>query len=150
MSNKHRDHVERRYNSLIYALRLVIHYNTNDEFLEEFERDLKVYGENYVPAFTKFSSSDCPVSWVLWQLLVCMYGDYGTSPRSGWINNLTGALRFIDELKGGNDKSFNESCYRIAKRHLGSKYGSAVYADTDSIKVEEEEHGLSDANNSED
>lgn len=103
MSNKHRDHVERRYNALINALRLVVHYNTNDDFLEEFTQDLKLYGENYYPAFTKFSFAECPVSWVLWQLIVCMYGDYGTSPRSGWINNLEGALRFLEVLKEGKD-----------------------------------------------
>ncbi len=100
MGNKHRDHVERRYNALINALRLVVHYNANDDFLEEFERDLKVYGENYFPSFSKFTTEYCPVSWVLWQLLVCMYGDYGVSPRSGWINDLAGAIRFINELKG--------------------------------------------------
>lgn len=100
MANKHRDNIERRYNSLISALQNVINYNTNDDFLEEFERDLKVCGEKYFPSFSKFAIKDCPVSWVLWQLLVCMYGDYGVSPRVGWITNLSGALDFLEELKG--------------------------------------------------
>lgn len=101
MSNKHRDHVERRYNSLINALRLYIHYNDNLEHLEELERDLKIYGENFYPALSKWTREENHATWMIWQLLVCMYGDYGVSPRAGWINNLEGALHFIKELKEG-------------------------------------------------
>lgn len=99
MSNKHRDHVERRYNSLISAMQHVINYNLPDDFIDSFILQLKVYGENFHPLLER---EDNPVVWVLWQLIVCMYGDYGTSPRSGWITNLSGALRFLEELKGGN------------------------------------------------
>lgn len=100
MSNKHRDHVERRYNALINALRLVVHYNADMEHIEELEHDLKVYGENFYPALTRYTREENSVLWVLWQLIVCMYGNYGTSPRSGWITNLSGALKFLEELKG--------------------------------------------------
>lgn len=109
MSNKHRDHVERRYKRLINALCMVIHYNTNDDFLEEFTRDLHVYGENYVPAFTKFTVKECPISWVLWQLIVCMYGDYGVSPRAGWITDLSGAISFLEELNGGEKSGLSNA-----------------------------------------
>lgn len=103
MSNKYRDHVERRYNSLINALRLFVHYNADMEHIEELERDLKVYGENFYPALTRYTREENPVIWIIWQLLVCMYGDYGTSPRAGWITDLTGAIAFLDELKGGKN-----------------------------------------------
>lgn len=46
-------------------------------------------------------------------------------------------------------KAESDEHYRIVKTQLGSIYGSATHADTDYIK-EEGEHGLSDANNSED
>ena len=37
---------------------------------------------------------------VIWSIMVMMYGDYGTSPRFGWINGSSAhdALRWITEL----------------------------------------------------
>lgn len=36
---------------------------------------------------------------VIWQLLVLMFGDYGTSPRYGWIDDTKGAIAYLEELK---------------------------------------------------
>ena len=101
MSNKHIDHVERKYRRLINALRLVIHYNCGLEQLDELDTDLRIYGENFCIPPSRFTCEDNPVIWIVCQLLVCMYGDFGVSPRAGWINNLEGALHFIEELKDG-------------------------------------------------
>lgn len=35
---------------------------------------------------------------IFWMLLVLLYGNYGTSPRSGWIEDLVGARRFIRRI----------------------------------------------------
>lgn len=37
---------------------------------------------------------------IIWSIMVMMYGDYGTSPRFGWINGGSAhdALRWITEL----------------------------------------------------
>lgn len=101
MSNKHRDHIERNYRRIINALRLVIHYNAGLEQLDELNMDLKIYGENFCLAPSRFTCEENPVMWIVCQLLVCMYGDFGVSPRAGWIDDLEGALHFIEELKEG-------------------------------------------------
>ena len=33
-----------------------------------------------------------------WTMFVLMYGDYGTSPRSGWIEKSEESLKFFEEL----------------------------------------------------
>lgn len=35
---------------------------------------------------------------VIWMICVCLFGDYGTSQRSGWIENVEGFKAFIDEI----------------------------------------------------
>lgn len=108
MSNEHRDHIERRYNSLINALSDVIYYNTNDDFLDNFICQLKVYGENFHPSIDPPKERN-PVVFVLWQIIVCMYGSYSVSPRGGWIDDLSAALCFLEELKGGEKNGLSDA-----------------------------------------
>lgn len=35
----------------------------------------------------------------VWMILVLLYGDYGTSPRFGWIEDINGFRAFIEKLK---------------------------------------------------
>ena len=50
---------------------------------------------------TSYNIDEC----FMWSILVCMFGDYGTSPRSGWIVNVKECIEFIDKnLKGGEDE----------------------------------------------
>lgn len=37
---------------------------------------------------------------VIWMICVCMFGNYGTSPRSGWIElkNKEAFFKFVDEI----------------------------------------------------
>lgn len=37
---------------------------------------------------------------IFWMMLVVLYGDYGTSPRSGWLEmaNKNSIIAFIDEI----------------------------------------------------
>lgn len=44
---------------------------------------------------------------IFWMLLVLMFGDYGTSPRYGWINyeQIDDAILFIDWLLKGEKES---------------------------------------------
>lgn len=43
---------------------------------------------------------------LIYSWLIMMYGDYGTSPRVGWLTNLPGAVKWLDEFmedwKNGN------------------------------------------------
>ena len=100
MSNKHRDHIERRYHKLMDALRYVIHYNMPDDYIDNLICDVRAYEEFYHPTLGNGFMKDSPITWVLWQIIICMYGDYGTSPRSGWITDVAGAIKFLEELKG--------------------------------------------------
>lgn len=37
----------------------------------------------------------------IWSIFVCMFGDYGTAPRVGWIEQVSDCIEFIDKnLKG--------------------------------------------------
>lgn len=77
----------------------VIYYNMPFDFLDNFVCQLKLYGENFHPTIEP-PKEDNPIVWVLWQMIVCMYGDYGTSPRGGCITDIAGAIKFLEELKG--------------------------------------------------
>lgn len=35
---------------------------------------------------------------VIWMIAVSLFGDYGTSPRSGWITDVEGFYAFIDRI----------------------------------------------------
>ena len=35
---------------------------------------------------------------IIWMICVVLFGDYGTSPRSGWIENIEAFYEFVDEI----------------------------------------------------
>ena len=35
---------------------------------------------------------------VIWMMCVVLFGDYGTSPRYGWISDIDGFKKFIDRI----------------------------------------------------
>lgn len=35
---------------------------------------------------------------IFWMMCVLQFGDYGTSPRSGWIEDIDGFKKFIDDI----------------------------------------------------
>ena len=35
---------------------------------------------------------------LIWMIAVIRFGDYGTSPRSGWISDISGFHKFIDAI----------------------------------------------------
>ena len=35
---------------------------------------------------------------IIWIICVTLFGDYGTSPRSGWIENIEAFYEFVDEI----------------------------------------------------
>lgn len=84
---------------LIYALDSVASYNGLAETL--------LAWKNLPP---DGPSIPCPLRWwetddwygaqlqVLWMICVEMFGDYGTSPRFGWINDVDGFRDFIDQI----------------------------------------------------
>lgn len=52
-----------------------------------------------------FSTEDIDLDWYFdkeantyWTMFVLMYGDYGTSPRSGWIKKTKESIEFFESL----------------------------------------------------
>ena len=95
------------------ALAILLMYNDADaeiidrfiKYIDESARYEPTYGvKPYAtfPAETLISREDVyedRLNAVIWQLLVLMFGDYGTSPRYGWIDDTRGAIAYLKELK---------------------------------------------------
>ena len=64
--------------------------NCMDESIYCFDDDLnEKYTDGYNPQFE-----------ILWMILVLLYGNYGSSPRSGWLysKNKDNIIKFIDRI----------------------------------------------------
>ncbi len=79
-----------------YAFGCIAFYDGHEEWLLKLADDLeKPRGE-----YESLSNPFCVDEWhtekhVLWMLLVGMFGNWGTSIRSGWIEDCKGAAAFI-------------------------------------------------------
>lgn len=80
------------------ALRSIVWYDGHEEWLTELRDSLQKCPEkeNYMCPFE-------PGVWhsephVIWMLLVGVFGNWGSSIRSGWIVDKEGCIAFIDRL----------------------------------------------------
>ena len=94
------------YEKLIDALDSVTWYNGLAEAVLEWKKDgyLTQY-EDYSLSWDwdKFISYDIETRsqlQVIWMICVCLFGEYGTSPRFGWIDlkNKEAFHKFIDDI----------------------------------------------------
>lgn len=79
------------------ALSRACWYDGFETFLLIVARDMKkVMNEgakhHYIYSYNLSGSAER----LLWSMLVLMFGDYGTSPRTGWIADMTGCIEFIE------------------------------------------------------
>lgn len=85
---------------LIDALRSIVSYNCLAPRLQA----IKKWPDNHptypdiICLFRDDSTTDDDQFEVFWMILVCMFGDWGTSPRWAWIDDVDGAYKFIDLL----------------------------------------------------
>ena len=86
---------------LFSALESIIWYDGHDEWLkdlrDDMERHLKNGGSyNYICPFdhTEWHTEQ----HTIFMLLVGMFGDWGTSIRGGWIEDIEGCIKFIEEI----------------------------------------------------
>ena len=111
---------EIRKESLIAALDSVTWYNGLAEYVMKWKTDCpKVNGtivseESYCCG--EIDSVIYDQLQIIWMIFVELFGDCGTSPRSGWIEDVDGFCKFIDDitvthreheeaLKGGQHES---------------------------------------------
>lgn len=92
------------YDTLVQAMRGVLFYNELDSplanTLEILDLALRKGGKNSINRQNILEGKADEQFEVFWMLLVQMFGDYGTSPRNGWINydRIKDAMEFIELL----------------------------------------------------
>lgn len=55
-----------------------------------------------------YSSLDGEQLEVIWMIAVSLFGDYGTSPRTGWITDVKGFYKFIDRITSLHREYFDK------------------------------------------
>ena len=83
--------------TLFDALESIIWYDGHYEWLKELRDVLSAYPEE------KYFPIPNSIEWhtehhCIWMLLVGVFGDWGTSIRSGWIEDKKGCIEFIDAV----------------------------------------------------
>jgi hypothetical protein len=78
------------------ALDSIVWYNGHYEWLKKLRDDLEAWDNGFFPY-------QGDIEWhteqhCIWMLLVGMFGDWGTSIRTGWIEDIAGCIKFIDEI----------------------------------------------------
>lgn len=76
--------------SILEGLGSIAFYNGHDEEIKQVIEYLKSYDKSnstiFMPEFLRSNDCDYFIN-ILWQLSVLLYGDYGTSPRYGWLES---------------------------------------------------------------
>ena len=83
------------------ALNYLVSYNCYDDIVRSLLKHISSFHENETilsPKGLKYGDEGETVEAILWFLLVCMFGDYGTSPRFGWVTDRNGAVKFLQGL----------------------------------------------------
>ena len=88
--------------ALIDALDSVVYYDGLGETLRKW-RYADPHKQEAILPFTMYWNKEIdPDDYyqlqVIWMICVVLFGDYGTSPRSGWINDWDGFRDFIDKI----------------------------------------------------
>lgn len=103
------------YEELIHALASVVFYNSYEDVLKNISDYIRHYDreEYYSFAYPKKILKEYKVDEfpnIVWALMVIMFGDYGTSPRFGWIDveNKEKALAFLNSINRKYDPNYEE------------------------------------------
>ena len=96
---------EMRLEKLINALDSITWYNGLAEIIVEWKDehyfDARTYGLNWNwDTFESYDQETRSQLQVIWMICVELFGNYGTSPRSGWIEpeNKDDFYKFIDDI----------------------------------------------------
>lgn len=69
-------------------------------------------GRKYEEERKHLSSEDIAQLEMIWMICVYLFGDYGTSPRSGWIEDIPAFHQFIDDITKTERVSYE---YRVER-----------------------------------
>ena len=88
---------------LYEALENVIWYDGHYEWLKDLRNELENYDDCLysIPEGMEWHTEQ----HCIWMLLVGMFGDWGTSIRTGWIEDFEGCIKFIDKM------AFSQTAY---------------------------------------
>ena len=83
--------------NLLDSLDSVVWYNGHYEMLEKIKNEILEMKENEI---YRFDYGNDEQFQVIWMILVELFGDCGTSPRSGWLEmkNKDRIIKFIDSI----------------------------------------------------
>ena len=92
--------------SLEHSLQLIIWYDGWEEWLRGIQEDMKILNEDKKVSEYKSYRPEIELNeWhtekhTIWMLLVGMFGEWGTSIRSGWIEKykFNDCIEFIEEM----------------------------------------------------
>lgn len=90
--------------NIIDALNSVCWYNGYDCIVKETIQRIKEWDKDdvFVPFRDIVHIPDeyegALIEQIVWMLCVLMFGDYGTSPRGGWVEDRGGAIAFLEKL----------------------------------------------------
>ena len=92
-----------KYNNLFDAIKSIVWYNGLDEDIQQMIQDLKEddFSANKYWWIGSSSNTDLVEVHFIAMIIVLMFGEYGTSPRGGWIHDEQDrkeAIAFLEEL----------------------------------------------------
>ena len=92
------------------ALRDALWYNGLNEPVKEWasastdEYGRILYNESLYDFKQARSDMNEAQKQLVWMMCVLLFGDYGSSPRFGWINDVEGFKKFIEEIAEGEEE----------------------------------------------
>lgn len=89
-----------KYKTAVKALADAYNYFDTD-FLKKLRDDIERSYLRGSDTFILMDNIDNGMDQLLYCWLVMMYGDYGVSPRVGWINDMKEAVKWLDEFMEG-------------------------------------------------
>ena len=79
------------------ALNLLVKYNGYSDYVNRIIDHICGFKESPIVCPDWLRDPHSVTGW-LWFILVCRFGDYGTSPRFGWIEDKDGAMQLLKYL----------------------------------------------------
>lgn len=93
--------------TLEQTMNYLFSYNGYNEIVRSLLKHISSHKNKLIlpPKRLKYGNESETVKAILWFILVCMFGNYGTSPRFGWIEKRNEAIEFLNSLLSDREGS---------------------------------------------